>query len=78
MNKSETSPGVFPEIKVLLYEVDEALKNLFSRFFEKSRINFKFSKDFKDLIKDFRTRQFKACFIDIDLNIREDDLERFI
>ena len=78
MNKSETSPGVFPEIKVLLYEVDEALKNLFSRFFEKSRINFKFSKDFKDLIKDFRTRQYKACFIDIDLNIREDDLERFI
>jgi DNA-binding response OmpR family regulator len=68
----------FPDIKVLVYEFDEGLTNLFTRFLEKSKLSFKFAPTFTDLLKDFRSKQYKACFIDIDLNFGEDELEKFI
>jgi hypothetical protein len=68
----------FPAIKVLVYEFDEGLASLFTRFLEKSKLAFKFAPTFTDLLNDFRSKQYKACFIDIDLNFGEDDLEKFV
>ncbi len=39
---------------------------MFNRFLEKSKIELKLASNFTELIKEFKTKAYKACFIDID------------
>jgi hypothetical protein len=54
------------------------MKNLFKKYLQKHRIQFKLASGFKEFLKAFRTKNFKACFIDIDVNVKTDDLEKLV
>lgn len=77
------------DTKVLLYQPDEMMKNLFKKYLQKHKIYFNIALTFKDLLKIFKViiffdnfsiqlREFKACFIDIDINVKGEDIEKLV
>ena len=44
----------FPDVKVILYKHDEIMKNLFKKYLERNKINFKFVQNFKELLRSFK------------------------
>jgi hypothetical protein len=50
--------GCIEETKVLLYQHDEMMKNLFKKYLQKHKIFFNIATTFKDLLKIFKVRYF--------------------
>ena len=79
------------DLRVLLFQHDEMMKNLFKKYLQKHQIFFNFATSFKDLLQTFKVRglfyqfiinfqskQYKACFIDIDVSIKSEDLDELV
>ena len=54
------------------------MRNLFKKYLQKHKIYYHFAQNFKDLIKTYKLKQYKACFIDIDINVKSEDLEKLV
>lgn len=52
------------------------MKSLFKKYLERNKIQFKFVQNFKELLRYFKSREYQGVFIDIDTNVKGDDLER--
>lgn len=63
-------------VSVLLFENDEISKNLFVRYLKRHAIDFQIASSFKEFLKLYSTWNYRACFFDIDVNVREEDLEK--
>lgn len=63
---------------MLLFNHDEIIKNLISLSLERSNIKFKNVATFKHFVQELKTKEYKACFIDIDLQVNTECLEKFV
>ena len=45
---------------------------------KKNNLEYKFVNSLYELMSEFKTKQFKACFIDIDMHFNQETLERFV
>ncbi len=45
---------------------------------QKHKIFFNCTTNFKELLSTFKLKTYKACFIDIDINVKAEDLERLV
>ena len=52
---------------------DEISKNLFERYLKKHKIKYSLASSFKQFIKQFKSKQFRACFFSIDVNVSAKD-----
>ena len=65
-------------IKVLIFDHNESLRELFSRFLDKSKFQVTFTPTFPKFLKEFKTKEYKACFLDIDQHLSNENLDKFV